>query len=70
MSWRHDLVHLSNSSFHACAHSIGGIAPGLAFVLTTWYNRDEQNWVLSLLLSGGTLAGAFGGICASSRQFR
>jgi len=42
----------------------GGLAAGLGFMLTTWYKRDEQNWVISLFISGTTLAGAFGGILA------
>jgi hypothetical protein len=64
MRWRHNFAHLSDPSYPVFAHSTAGIAPGLAFVLTTWYNRNEQNWVLSLLLAGGTLAGAFGGMRA------
>lgn len=39
----------------------GGLFPGLNFVLTTWYNRNEQNMVISLFFAGSTLAGAFGG---------
>jgi MFS family permease len=38
--------------------------PGLNFLLTTWYNRNEQNMVVSLFFAGSTLAGAFGGILA------
>ncbi|KAF8316359.1 MFS general substrate transporter [Clavulina sp. PMI_390] len=42
----------------------GGLFPGLNFVLTTWYNRNEQNLVISFFFAGSTLAGAFGGILA------
>jgi len=42
----------------------GGLTPGLGFLLTTWYKRDQQSWVISLFMAGTTLAGAFGGILA------
>ncbi len=42
----------------------GGLFPGINFLLTTWYNRNEQNMVISLFFAGSTLAGAFGGILA------
>ncbi|KAF9506091.1 hypothetical protein BS47DRAFT_463665 [Hydnum rufescens UP504] len=41
-----------------------GLFPGINFLLTTWYNRNEQNFVISLFFAGATLAGAFGGILA------
>lgn len=42
----------------------GGLFPGINFLLTTWYKRSEQNWVVSIFFAGATLAGAFGGILA------
>jgi hypothetical protein len=57
-------AHLSDSSRLAFTYSKGGLYPGLNFVLTTWYNREEQNWAISLFFAGSTLAGAFGGILA------
>ncbi|KAF9513674.1 hypothetical protein BS47DRAFT_1372468 [Hydnum rufescens UP504] len=42
----------------------GGLFPGVNFLLTTWYNRNEQNLVISLFYAGTTLAGAFGGLLA------
>ena len=42
----------------------GGLFPGINFLLTTWYNRNEQNMAISLFFAGSTLAGAFGGILA------
>jgi MFS transporter, ACS family, DAL5 transporter family protein len=36
---------------------LGGLFPGINFLLTTWYNRNEQNLVISLLYAGATLAG-------------
>ncbi|KAF9506094.1 hypothetical protein BS47DRAFT_1353318 [Hydnum rufescens UP504] len=41
-----------------------GLLPGIALLLTTWYNRNEQNFVISLLSAAASLAGAFGGILA------
>ncbi|KAF9512561.1 hypothetical protein BS47DRAFT_1345338 [Hydnum rufescens UP504] len=41
-----------------------GVFPGITLLLTTWYNRNEQNFVISLFYAGATLAGAFGGILA------
>jgi hypothetical protein len=59
---RPDFAHLPGSSVPSFASSIGGLFPGLNFVLTTWYNRDEQNWAVALFFAGATLAGAFGGM--------
>lgn len=53
----HFLIRLPASTYY-----IGGLFPGLNFVLTTWYNREEQNWAVSLFFAGSTLAGAFGGV--------
>ena len=59
--WDIPLVHLSDSSLAHFTYSTGGLFPGLNFVLTTWYNREEQNWAVSMFFAGATLAGAFGG---------
>ena len=42
----------------------GGLFPGINLLLTTWYNRNEQNMAIALFYAGATLAGAFGGILA------
>lgn len=54
-------AHLATADVHHSLISIGGLFPGLNFVLTTWYNRNELNLVVSLFFAGSTLAGAFGG---------
>ncbi|KIJ55530.1 hypothetical protein M422DRAFT_24098 [Sphaerobolus stellatus SS14] len=41
-----------------------GLFPGLNFVFTTWYTRQELNARVSIFFSGATLAGAFGGLLA------
>ncbi|KAF8572720.1 putative MFS nicotinic acid transporter Tna1 [Ramaria rubella] len=41
-----------------------GLFPGLNFLFTTWYTRNELNFRVSIFLAGATLAGAFGGILA------
>jgi MFS transporter, ACS family, DAL5 transporter family protein len=38
---------------------LGGLFPGINFLLTTWYNRNEQNLVISLFYAGSTLAGGY-----------
>jgi len=53
---------LTDFSLLPFTYFIGGLFPGLNFVLTTWYNRNEQNWAVSMFFAGATLAGAFGGI--------
>ena len=57
-------IHLSDFSISALIYPVGGLAAGLGFMVTTWYKRDEQNWVMSLYIAGTTLAGAFGGMRA------
>ncbi|KAF8503009.1 putative MFS nicotinic acid transporter Tna1 [Gautieria morchelliformis] len=41
-----------------------GLFPGLNFLFTTWYTREELNGRVSVFFSGATLAGAFGGLLA------
>lgn len=41
-----------------------GLFPGINYLLTTWYTRQEQSLRISLFFAGATLAGAFGGILA------
>jgi len=57
-------MRLSDFSVPADVYPTGGLTPGLGFLLTTWYKRDEQSWVVSLFMAGTTLAGAFGGMYA------
>ncbi|KAK0669828.1 major facilitator superfamily domain-containing protein [Cercophora samala] len=42
----------------------GGLFPGAAFYITTWYCRDEVGLRLAMFFSAATLAGAFGGMLA------
>ena len=57
-------MRLSDFSVPTDVYTTGGLTPGLGFLLTTWYNRNEQSWVVSLFMAGTTLAGAFGGMRA------
>ena len=57
-------MRLSDFSLPADVYPTGGLTPGLGFLLTTWFKRDEQSWVVSLFMAGTTLAGAFGGMRA------
>ncbi|KAF8529980.1 putative MFS nicotinic acid transporter Tna1 [Gautieria morchelliformis] len=41
-----------------------GLFPGLNFLFTTWYTREELNVRVAIFFSGATLAGAFGGLLA------
>jgi len=41
-----------------------GLFPGINYLLTTWYTRQEQNLRISIFFAGSTLAGAFGGLLA------
>ncbi|KAF8529986.1 putative MFS nicotinic acid transporter Tna1 [Gautieria morchelliformis] len=41
-----------------------GLFPGLNFLFTTWYTREELNARVAVFFSGATLAGAFGGLLA------
>ena len=42
-----------------------GIFPGIAFYLSMWYKRNEQQYRISLLTAAVTLSGAFGGLFVS-----
>ncbi|KAG8988898.1 hypothetical protein FRB94_005578 [Tulasnella sp. JGI-2019a] len=42
----------------------GGLFPGLNFLLTCFYTREEQGKRIAIFFAGATLAGAFGGILA------
>ncbi|KZT55194.1 putative MFS nicotinic acid transporter Tna1 [Calocera cornea HHB12733] len=42
----------------------GGLFPGINYMLTTWYTREEQNMRISIFFAGATLAGAWGGLLA------
>ncbi|KAK0489449.1 MFS general substrate transporter [Armillaria novae-zelandiae] len=41
-----------------------GLPPGVAFLITIWYRREDQARPLSLYFSTATLSGAFGGLLA------
>ncbi|CAF3986836.1 unnamed protein product [Rotaria sordida] len=41
-----------------------GLFPGATFYLSSWYKRRELSWRVSILFSGASLAGAFGGVLA------
>ncbi|CAE6420941.1 unnamed protein product [Rhizoctonia solani] len=43
----------------------GGMMPGLAFYLSTYYKRDELVLRIGIFCSASTLSGAFGGLLAS-----
>ncbi|KAG8705675.1 hypothetical protein FRC11_008862, partial [Ceratobasidium sp. 423] len=43
----------------------GGMMPGLAFYLSTYYKRDELVFRIGIFCSASTLSGAFGGLLAS-----
>jgi hypothetical protein len=38
---------------------LGGVFPGITLLLTTWYNRNEQNFAISLFFSSVNLAGGY-----------
>ena len=42
----------------------GGLFPGVAFIITTWYKRSETGFRIALFFSAATIAGAFGGLLA------
>lgn len=44
--------------------SEGGLFPGVVFVLSMWYRRQERQFRVALFFSAASLAGAFGGILA------
>ncbi|GJJ10314.1 hypothetical protein Clacol_004540 [Clathrus columnatus] len=41
-----------------------GLFPGLNFIFTMWYTRQELNIRIAIFIMGSSLAGAFGGILA------
>ncbi|CAE6345769.1 unnamed protein product, partial [Rhizoctonia solani] len=43
----------------------GGMMPGVAFFLSTYYKRDELVFRIGIFSSASTLSGAFGGLLAS-----
>ncbi|EUC58232.1 MFS general substrate transporter, putative, partial [Rhizoctonia solani AG-3 Rhs1AP] len=43
----------------------GGMMPGIAFYLSTYYKRDELVFRIGIFCSASTLSGAFGGLLAS-----
>lgn len=47
----------------------GGLFPGVAFVITTWYKRTETGFRIALFFSAATVAGAFGGLLARAIMF-
>lgn len=42
----------------------GGLFPGVVFLLSMWYKRDERQFRIAMFFSAASLAGAFGGILA------
>lgn len=42
----------------------GGLFPGVAFLITTWYRRHECGFRIAIFFSAATAAGAFGGLIA------
>ncbi|PNS16569.1 hypothetical protein CAC42_69 [Sphaceloma murrayae] len=42
----------------------GGLFPGVVYLLSMWYKRDERQARIALFFSAASLAGAFGGILA------
>lgn len=42
----------------------GGLFPGVVFLLSQWYKREERQYRIALFFSAASLAGAFGGILA------
>jgi MFS family permease len=44
----------------------GGLFPGVAFYITSWYRRHECGFRLALFFSAATAAGAFGGLLAAA----
>jgi len=44
--------------------SLPGLFPGLNFLISCWYTREQQNRRVAWFFSGATLSGAFGGLLA------
>jgi MFS family permease len=42
----------------------GGLIPGVGYLITMWYRRNEVGFRMALFFSAATLAGAFGGLLA------
>lgn len=47
----------------------GGLFPGINFMLTCWYARQQQTKRIGIFFSGATLAGAFGGVLAYGLKY-
>jgi MFS family permease len=43
----------------------GGLFPGINLLLSSYYNRNEQNLRISLFFAGATLAGAYRKCCGA-----
>ena len=43
----------------------GGMMPGVAYYLSTWYRRDELVFRICIFVSASSISGAFGGLLAS-----
>ncbi|PVF98944.1 MFS general substrate transporter [Serendipita vermifera] len=43
----------------------GGMMPGVAYYLSTWYKRDELALRIGIFVSAASLSGAFGGLLAT-----
>ncbi|CAG7846391.1 Uncharacterized transporter C1039.04 [Serendipita indica DSM 11827] len=44
----------------------GGMMPGVAYYLSTWYTRDELALRIGIFVSAASMAGAFGGLLATA----
>ncbi|KAJ3537695.1 hypothetical protein NM208_g6207 [Fusarium decemcellulare] len=44
----------------------GGVLPGIAYYLSTFYRRKELMFRISLFIMGASMAGAFGGLLAAA----
>lgn len=43
-----------------------GFAPGILFILSSWYKKNEQSKRFAVYISAAVLSGAFGGILAGA----
>jgi len=43
----------------------GGVLPGIAYYLSTFYRRKELLFRISIFIMGSSMAGAFGGLLAA-----
>ncbi|KAG8801309.1 hypothetical protein FRC18_007811, partial [Serendipita sp. 400] len=44
----------------------GGMMPGIAYYLSTWYKRDELALRIGIFVSAASMSGAFGGLLATA----